>query len=68
MVGSRSEGADSHQRGFLLGQGLVTQDHLCQMLSLPGVNPTVCAKTELARHRAVDAIYRDLEASGDLFG
>src|SRR5918995_218994 len=68
MVRSRSEGADSHQRGFLFGQGLVTQDHLRQMLSLPGVDPAICPKAELARYRAVDAIDRDLETPGDLFG
>jgi hypothetical protein len=68
VIGSRGEGARTHQRRFLLGQGLVTQDHFRQVLGLPGVDPAVRAETELARHSAVDAVDLDLEASGDLFG
>ena len=68
VIGSRGEGAETHQRRFLLGQGLVTQNHLRQVLGLPGVDPAVRAETELARHRAVDAVDLHLEATGDLFG
>jgi hypothetical protein len=57
-----------HQRGFLLGQGPITQDHFRQMLGLPGVDPAVRAETELARHCAVDAVDLHLETTGDLFG
>ena len=59
---------DTHQRRFLLGQCLITQDHLRQVLGLPRVDPAVRAETELARHGAVDAVDRDLEATGDLLG
>jgi hypothetical protein len=68
VIGTRGEGAHAHERGFLFGQGLITQDDLSQMLGLPGVDPTVRVKPELARHRAVDAIDRNLEATGDLLG
>jgi hypothetical protein len=68
VIGSRGEGAETHQCRFLLGQGLVTQDHLRQVLGPPRVDPAVRAKTELPRHRAVDAIDPDLEATGDLLG
>src|SRR5215218_7001220 len=44
----------------------MTQDHLGQVLGLPGVDLAVRAKTEFARHRAVDALNRDLEAARDL--
>jgi hypothetical protein len=66
MIGPRREGADSHQRRFLFGQGLVTQNHFSQVLGLPGVDPAVRAETELPDHRAVDALDRHLEAIGNL--
>ena len=68
MIGSRGEGADPHQRRFLFGQGLVTQNHLRQVLGLPGGDPAVRAESELARHCAVDAVDLHLKATGDLFG
>ena len=46
----------------------IAQDHLRQMLSLPGVDPAVRVKAELTRQRAVDAVDRNFETMGDLLG
>jgi hypothetical protein len=68
MVGSRGESPETHQRRFLLGQSLITQDHFRQVLGLSGVDPAVRVKPELARHRALDTIYGDFEAASDFLG
>src|SRR5687768_8908352 len=68
VVRTRGERPETHQRGFLLGQWLVTEYHFRQVLSLPGVNLAVHAKPKLAGQRAVDPVDLDFEATGDLLG